>query len=85
MLSARELAAVRQIEYVIRLGITVRQIEADRIKFERGEIRTGPEVLHVDCTAVTRDHTRLSAIEGLERLDEDAAQSLSPGRSKVRS
>jgi hypothetical protein len=51
MLSGRELDALRQIEDVIRLG-HVRRIERDRIVLERGEARTGPEVLHVDCTAL---------------------------------
>ena len=50
MLSARELQALRQIDNVVRLG-RVRRIEADRIVLERGEVATGPEVLHVDCTA----------------------------------
>ncbi len=51
MLSARELDALRQIETVVRLG-RVRRIEADRIVLEQGEAQTGPEVLHVDCTAL---------------------------------
>ncbi len=51
MLSAGELAALRQIEDVIRLG-RVRRIEADRILLERGEARTSPGTLHVDCTAL---------------------------------
>jgi hypothetical protein len=51
MLSGRELDALRQIEDVIRLG-HVRRIERDRIVLEQGEARTGPEVLHVDCTAL---------------------------------
>jgi hypothetical protein len=50
MLSARELDAVRQIADVVRLG-QVRRIEADRIVLERGETKTGADVLHVDCTA----------------------------------
>ncbi len=50
MLSARELEALRQIGNVVRLG-RVRRIEADRIVLERGEVATGPQVLHVDCTA----------------------------------
>jgi hypothetical protein len=50
MLSTRELQALRQIEDVVRLG-RARLIEADRIVLERGEIETGREVLHVDCTA----------------------------------
>ena len=51
MLSARELDALRQIQDVVRLG-RVRRIEADRIVLERGETNTGPETLHVDCTAL---------------------------------
>ena len=51
MLSSGELRAVRQIERVVRLG-HVRRIEADRIVLERGEVETGSDVLHVDCTAL---------------------------------
>ena len=51
MLSTRELAALRQIADVVRLGRVLR-IEADRIVLERGETKTGPDVLHVDCTAL---------------------------------
>jgi hypothetical protein len=51
MLSTRELAAVRQITDVVRLG-HVRRIEAGRIVLDRGEVETGPDVLHVDCTAL---------------------------------
>lgn len=51
MLSSGELRGVRQIENVVRLG-HVRRIEADRIVLERGEVETGPDALHVDCTAL---------------------------------
>jgi hypothetical protein len=51
LLSERELEAVRRIEDVVRLG-RVRRIETDRILLERGEVATGPDVLHVDCTAL---------------------------------
>jgi putative NAD(P)-binding protein len=51
MLSGRELAALREIEDVVRLG-HVRQIEPDRIVLERGEVTTGRDVVHVDCTAL---------------------------------
>jgi hypothetical protein len=50
MLSVGELASLRQIEDVVRLG-RVRRIEADRIVLELGEIGTGSDTLHVDCTA----------------------------------
>ena len=42
---------MRQIEDVVRLG-RVRRIEADRIVLEQGQVETGPDVLHVDCTAL---------------------------------
>jgi hypothetical protein len=51
MLSGPELEALRQIEDVVRLG-RVKRIEPDRIVLERGETKTGPGVLHVDCTAL---------------------------------
>ena len=51
MLSGRELDALRQIEDVVRLG-HVRRIESDRIVLDQGEVQTGPEILHVDCTAL---------------------------------
>jgi hypothetical protein len=51
MLSAGELGALRKIEDVVRLG-RVRRIESDRIVLERGEVPTGSDVLHVDCTAL---------------------------------
>jgi len=51
MLSAGERSALRQIEDVVRLG-RVRRIEADRIVLEHGEVATGPDALHVDCTAI---------------------------------
>jgi hypothetical protein len=51
MLSAHELAALRQVEDVVRLG-RVRRIEEDRILLDCGDVRTSPEILHVDCTAL---------------------------------
>jgi len=50
MLSSVELDALRQIENVVRLG-RVRRLEADRIVLEHGEVTTGQQTLHVDCTA----------------------------------
>jgi NAD(P)-binding Rossmann-like domain len=50
MLSRRELAGLRQITDVVRLG-RVRRIEADRIVLERGETAVARDVLHIDCTA----------------------------------
>jgi hypothetical protein len=50
MLSPSEIDQLRQIDDVVRLG-RVRRIEPDRIVLERGETSTGPDVLHVDCTA----------------------------------
>ena len=50
MLSPSEIDALQQIDDVVRLG-HVRQIEIDRIVLAHGETDTGPDVLHVDCTA----------------------------------
>jgi hypothetical protein len=51
MVSLPELAALRDIQDVVRLG-RVRSIEADRVVLDDGEVPTGPEVLHVDCSAI---------------------------------
>jgi len=51
MLSAHELAALRRIGNVVRLG-RVRRIDAGRILLEHGEAATAAGVLHVDCTAL---------------------------------
>jgi hypothetical protein len=61
MLSARELEGVRRIEDVVRLG-RVRRIESDRIILDRGEVDTGPDVLHVDCTALGLRNAPATAI-----------------------
>jgi len=45
-----ELNQIRRIKNVIRLG-RVRRIEADRIVLANGEIPTGPDAFHIDCTA----------------------------------
>ena len=50
MLSPTELDQLRQIEDVVRLG-HVERIERDRILLANGETETGPDVVHVDCTA----------------------------------
>lgn len=77
MLSAGELAALRQIEDVIRLG-RVRRIEADRIVLERGEIETGPETLHVDCTALGLNNAPSTPIFQPGRIVLQQVRHLSP-------
>ena len=77
MLSARELTALRQIEDVIRLG-RVRRIEADRIVLERGEIKTGPDVLHVDCTALGLKNAPATPIFQPDRIVLQEVRHLSP-------
>lgn len=49
-LSDYEVALLRQIRQVIRLG-HVRRIRADRIILDKGEAPTGPGVVHVHCAA----------------------------------
>lgn len=48
--SPGELAELRRIRHVVRLGRVLR-IEPSEIVFEQGSLPTGPDVLHVDCTA----------------------------------
>ena len=50
-LSDGELAQLRRIENVVRLG-HVTAIDADEIRLDQGSIPTGPTTLHVDCSAV---------------------------------
>lgn len=45
-----ELDQLRRIDDVVRLG-RVHAIETDQVALDRGTFPTGPEVLHVDCTA----------------------------------
>ncbi len=77
MLSARELTALRQIEDVVRLG-RVRRIEADRIVLERGETKTGPDVLHVDCTALGLNNAPATPIFQPGRIVLQQVRQLSP-------
>ena len=77
MLSGRELDAVRQIDDVVRLG-RVQRIEADRIALERGELRTGPDVVHVDCTARGLNNAPATAIFEPGRIVLQQVRYLSP-------
>ena len=77
MLSARELAALREIEDVVRLG-RVRRIETDRIVLERGETETGPDVLHVDCTALGLNNAPATPIFQPGRIVLQQVRLLSP-------
>jgi hypothetical protein len=77
MLSAHELAALRQIEDVVRLG-RVRRLEVDRIVLERGETKTGPEVLHVDCTALGLSNAPATPIFQPRRIVLQQVRQLSP-------
>jgi hypothetical protein len=77
MLSAGELRAVRQIDTVVRLG-HVRRIEAGRIVLERGEVDTGPGVLHVDCTALGLRNAPATPVFRTDRIVLQQARYLSP-------
>jgi ribosomal protein L24E len=48
--SRTEVAVLRRIEDVVRRG-RVRHVGVDRITFDDGELPTGPDHVHVDCTA----------------------------------
>jgi NAD(P)-binding Rossmann-like domain len=77
MLSARELEALRQIEDVVGLGRVVR-IEADRIVLEHGQAETGPNVLHVDCTALGISNAPAIPIFQPDRIVLQQVRHLSP-------
>lgn len=77
MLSANELAALRQIEDVIRLG-RVRRIEPDRMVLERGETEVDPDTLHVDCTALGLNNASATPIFQPERIVLQQVRHLSP-------
>ncbi|MBV8528160.1 MAG: NAD(P)-binding protein [Candidatus Dormibacteraeota bacterium] len=77
MLSAGELAALRQISDVVRLG-RVQRIEQDRIVLDRGETPTGPDVLHVDCTALGLNNAPATPIFQPGRIVLQQVRYLSP-------
>ena len=77
MLSPRELSALRQIADVVRLG-RVRRVETDRIVLERGETKTSPQVLHVDCTALGLNNAPATPIFQPGRIVLQQVRHLSP-------
>jgi len=77
MLSTPELAALRQIEDVVRLG-RVRRIEADRIVLDEGETETSSDVLHVDCTAIGLNNAPATPIFQPGRIALQQVRYLSP-------
>jgi hypothetical protein len=77
MLSAHELGALRQIADVVRLG-RVQRIETDRIVLDRGEVQTGPAVVHVDCTALGLNNAPATPIFQAGRIVLQQVRQLSP-------
>ena len=77
MLSGGELASLRRIDDVVRLG-RVRRIEGDRIVLEQGETRTGTGVLHVDCTALGLNNAPATPIFQPGRLVLQQVRHLTP-------
>jgi len=67
MLSQPELEDLRQIEDVVRLG-RVRSIDADRLVLDDGEVPTGSDVLHVDCSAIGLRASKAVPIFGDDRI-----------------
>lgn len=59
-ISRPELAAIRQIKNIVRMG-RVTALETDRIVLDEGEIATTPNHVHVDCSAsLSRTMVRMS-------------------------
>lgn len=77
MLSSVELDALREVRDVVRLG-RVRRIEVDRIVLERGDTDTGPESVHVDCTALGLNDAPARAIFEPGRIVLQQVRHLSP-------
>ena len=77
MLSVGELAALRDIGDVVRLG-RVRRIEADRMLLERGEIETDADTVHVDCTALGMNNAPAAPIFQPGRIVLQQVRHLSP-------
>lgn len=53
--SPPELAALRRVDDVVRLG-RVQRIEPDRIVLERGSVAADPDTLYIDCSATAIVH-----------------------------
>jgi hypothetical protein len=59
-----ELDVLRRVRNIVRLG-RVQHLERDRIVLDGGEIPTGPDVLHVDCSAkAVRPRSPLPVFDG---------------------
>ena len=67
MLSQQELEVLRDIEDVVRLG-RLRSIDANRIVLDDGEVPTGSDVLHVDCSAIGLRASNAVPIFGADRI-----------------
>jgi hypothetical protein len=67
ILSDGELAELRRIDDVVRLG-RVTAIEADRIELQQGTIPTGPGRLHVDCSAAGIPTVPSTTVFGGDRI-----------------
>ncbi len=67
IISEAELALLRQIRDVVRLG-HVRRIERDRIVFDNDSVPTGPRTLHVHCAAAGLARPALRPIFEADRV-----------------
>lgn len=75
--SRKELEALRRIRNVVRLG-RVRRIGPDRIVLEQGEIPTGPDILHVDCSASAITNAAMRPIFEPGRITPQTVRSYQP-------
>ena len=60
-ISRLELEAMRRIKNVIRQG-RVKQIQSNKIIMEKGEIKTSPKHIHVDCSASAIPNIRTKTV-----------------------
>jgi hypothetical protein len=80
ILSDGEVAGLRRIEAVIRLG-RVTAINADEIRLEQGTISTGASTLHIDCSAAGIPTHPSTAVFAGDRITIQWVRTCQPGFS----
>ncbi len=76
-ISRPELAQLRRITDVVRRG-RVSALEPDRIVLERGSLPTGPDVVHVDCSASAITELRAKPIFDGDLITPQTVRSYQP-------
>jgi len=75
--SQMELKELRRIKNVVRMG-RVQRLEKDQIVFEEGTLPTGPDELHVDCSASAITNARIEPVFQGDRIVPQTVRSYQP-------